>query len=371
MKQILSLVLAILMCAFALVSCSEEGDDGVPDGMARVRSAHLDLQLFYPENWTVSENDTHIRLVSAEQNSLEKQMAASDVTDGAAVLPSNIGNVSVHRIREGVEDLKAYAEGEWRESFSDSFVFEPEVDEHKLGQDPTYTAKYHFASKEGVVLYRFSQTLVLHKGSVYAILFTATPELFDILTTSVSDIRKSLLFEDVSDEENTPLSVAADETVAEDADKIPTKEGLLALTNKGVPFILYYPENASFQVWKNTGFLAIRAEDGASVSVVRGDAYAAQIQNPTDYLDRQYYPSFDALYGSHVELSREVVEHEGAYVVKAVFQATVEGEEFTFLQTLYMRQGYLYNLLYTAKSADYQTHLPAVETMIREFAFKA
>ncbi len=371
MKRVFALLLA-LCAVFCLFSCSEQKEDGVPEGMAVCRNAFLDLRVFYPENWSVSENGESVKLTSAEQNSLESQMSAEDVTDGAAILPSNVGNVSVYRIREDVEDLKSYAEGEWRASFSASFVFDPAVSEGKIGQDPSYTVNYHFASKGGEVLYRFSQTLVLHKGSVYALAFSATPELYDLLRPSFSDICKSIVFEEIAEEDNTALSSPVDATVPEDAAKISEREGMKALTNKGVPYILYYPEGEVWQVAADTGYLALRAESGASVSVVRGDAYAAQIQTPEDYLDRQYYPSFDALYGTHTELSRkELAREDSVFGIEVTFTAVIEGEEFTFVQALYMKQGYLYTLLYTAKSAEYETYLPAVELMISNFTFKA
>lgn len=371
MKRLLSLILALIFCAFPLVSCSEEGESDVPAGMARAKSAALDLWLFYPESWSITENEQTLRLVSAEQSSLEGQMSAADVTDGAAVLPSNIGNVSVCRLKDGVEDLKAFAEGEWRENFSEKFVFDEKVDERKLGQDPTYTAFYHLAaSKEDKILYRFSQTLILHKGTVFALTFTATPELYDILEEAVGEIRSSVTFTEIAEADNTPLRTTADPVVKEDAEKFVQKEGLTALTNKGVEFVLYYPSEG-WTVVTDSGYLAIANEDGASVSVVKGDAYAAQIQTPTDYLEKYYYPTFDALYGTHKELSRrEVTDRADAWLLEATYSATVGGEDYTFLQALYFRNGYIYTLLYTAKTELFDAHLAEAETMVREFTLK-
>lgn len=372
MKRIFSLLFACLFCVLTFVGCANEGESDVPAGMARVKNSALSLWLFYPETWTVAENGEFLKLVSQEQNSLEGQMSASDVTDGGAVLPSNIGNVALYRIQEDVQDLKAYAEGKWREGFSSRFVFDPAVEERLLGSDETYTVKYHFAAESGEALYRFSQTLILHDGAVYALVFTATPELFDILEDSFRDISKSVTFEEVPQEENSPLSTPADPTVAEDAERIPQKEGLVPLTNKGVEFILYYPQNDVWQVEVDSGFLALKAECGATVSVVRGDAYAARIQTPEDYLDRQYYPMFDALYAGHTETARKSeTRDDGVYLLRAEFDAVIEGEDFSFVQVLYMKHGYIYTLLFTAKSADYASLLADVDAMIASFEIKA
>lgn len=370
MKKLFSLILAILCLSLPLVSCSNEQESDVPAGMARAKNAAMDLWVFYPENWTVAENGEQLKLVSAEQNSLENQMSAEDLTDAGAVLPSNIANVSITRLAEDVEDLKAYSTQAWGR-FDAHFVFDAAVEEKNLGADDTITRTYHYASVEGKVLYRFSQTFVLHAGTVYAVTFTATDSLFELLSESAKEIRKSLTFEKVEEADNTPLSAAADETVEEDEARVPAKDGLVALTNAGVEYILYYPASSGFATAVSSGFLALRHTDGATVSVVRGDAFAAQIQTPAAYLDTQYYPSFDALYGKHTETAREQVKRDDCALLTVRYDATVDGEAYSFYHALYMRQGYIYTLLYTAKAADFDTHFSAVQTMVSEFEFKA
>lgn len=368
MKRLLALLLALAFCLLSLCACAGGGEEDVPSGMLRARSAELDLWLFYPEAWLVAENNQVLKLISAEQNSLENQTSA--VTDGGAVLPSNVANVTVCRMAEGVSDLEEYATGEFRLGFSEKFVFQETADLRKHGKDDGYTIRYHLAgSEQGKILYQFTTTLILHDGQVYAMTFTAVPELYELMETTVSDMRRSITFEKVSEEANTPLTAPPSETVPESADKIVQKEGLSALTNAGVNFILYYPSER-WSVTMDSGFLAIRTESGASVSVVRGDAFSAQVQSPKDYVDQYYYPSFDALYGSHEELSRKETQREDAHLTEVTYQAEIEGESYTFVQALYFRGGYLYTLLYTAKTAEFDTYLGDVNTMIAEFTLK-
>ncbi len=364
MKKTISLLLLFLLVLPLLAACGEEAPSDIPDGMARAKNDAMDLWVFYPETWSVAENADVLKLTSAEQNSLEGQMTAGDVTDGAAVLPSNIANVTVVALEETAEDPEAFLDA-WKRGFADTFVFDETVEKKKLGADETRSFTYRLVGSGEDALYFFRQTLVFHRGQIYAVTFSATPELYELLLSSAETIVNSLTFEKVSAEENSPLSDPADATVKGEA--LPEKDGLVALTNAGVDFVLYYPEKG-WTPTADTGFLAVRAEDGATVSVVRGDAYAASIQTPEQYLEEQYYPSFDALYGAHKELSREAELRAEDYCLTVSYESEIGGETYVFFQAIYLRQGYLYTLLYTAKSADYEAHLAEVQKMADAFS---
>ncbi len=372
MKKTISLILVMILVALPLLSCSKDMDPDAPEGMLTARSAELDLRVFYPENWSITENGKQLKIVSAEQMSLEGQLNSADVTDGKAILPSNVANVIVHLLKRDVSDLETYAEGEYLESFNERYVFDPEVYSKPTSTgDARRIYTYRLIGDNETVLYRFSQMLVLHDECVYAVTFTATNELYELLLSDARDVMESLVFDEISEEDASALTTAVD--AAKKENEIPQKDGFYALSNDGVDFILYYPKEAGWKIAADTGYLALEQESGASVSVARGDGVGVRIGSLEEYLDEYHFPSVDALLGSHTEAedARVFEEREDALLCRTTYSACAEGEEYTFhLALFYRKSGYIYTLLYTAKTAEYQAYLPSVETMIDEIVFE-
>lgn len=353
MKRVFCLILCIL-CLYGLCACAR-GEEGVPEGKLRARSAELDLYVFYPNTWTVEQNDSCLKLVSAEEKAL--------LTEGAALSANRppLANVTIMRLHaDPVPDsIAAYAAQGYRQAFGEAYRFEGDPEIGVTGGVESYTFTYRKLSGEEVE-YCFRQCVLLHGGSLWALTYTATPSLFESFLEDAKALMQSLTFE-ASESDDVPSR-------AQNSDTETPPEGYRIATNDGVHFKLCYPERG-WEVVQDTGIITLRAHDRATVSVSTFWS-GADINSLEQYADERYYPDFDALYGAHTELSRSADSPDGVARLTLSYTAVIEGENFTFLQAMYARAGYIYTVLYTAKSAAFETHLSEVEDMLTRFKFK-
>lgn len=377
-RKLIALLLCVCTVLCTLCACANQTEDGVPQGKLRAKSAALGLWIFYPEAWSVVENDTVLKIASYEETTLSNPDAYVYAQD-ASVSLANLVVVRLDTGKEGAQDLDEYANEVYPALFSDDYVFDTTPERPAAGTTPRVIYTYHKLDAQGKVQYRFCQCLAEHSGAIYAVTFTATDNLFSQFLSEAKEAMLSLTFEFVPDGENTPIANPASAPVM--TGTIPQKAGYAVLTNDGVPYYLYYPEN-EFTPVAESGFLALEASDHASVSVSTFDRGSTEFTNLSTYLDERYFVEFDKLYGSHTELSRRTEELADRSLCEVEFTSVISGEAYRFRLSLLYHASILEGpislvtgdliclVLYTARDADYETHLASVDAIVRELDFK-
>lgn len=157
MKKTVTLILAVIMLAAALVSC---GKSDVPSGMQRVESNFIDYDFFVPLTWTI------------------------DVSTGFAAATDTAGrSVSMTRVTpaEGYESIDDYYKNYYVKTLGDTFkeisLAESYTENQKLGNAPA--CKYVLTMKIGESEYRAVQVVGSYKYHLYIFTYFATAENFD------------------------------------------------------------------------------------------------------------------------------------------------------------------------------------------------
>ena len=157
MKKILSVILAIAMCAVALVSCSK---DDTPDGMKLASTEAASYQLYVPEDWEVGLTEVY---------------TTANAKD--AVLP----NVSATTYE--FDDPTATIELWWETSKDELTLGFGEIvmiSESDTVLDGRNAKQYVYSAKMGDVEYTFHQVAAItSSGVVYLLTFTSSPDSYE------------------------------------------------------------------------------------------------------------------------------------------------------------------------------------------------
>ncbi len=162
---------------------------------------------------------------------------------------------------------------------------------------------------------------------------------------------------------------------AEEDPNVP--EGFLLAENEGADYYFYYPETWLLDR-SDAGMTSafVSETDFSNVSVT---AFTASIQYPTlaSYAEEYYLKQFtDNFQNLEVErnqdgsLKRTVLTVDGREAISFTYKATFSGEEYSFRAWLISDSGYVYTVLYTAKTSAYETHLPYAEQIAQNIRFK-
>jgi hypothetical protein len=153
------------------------------------------------------------------------------------------------------------------------------------------------------------------------------------------------------------------------ADNGDVPEGMILMSNDIVDYTAYIPQNWIVITDKNAGYCtAYYSEtDRTNISVTAFEAeedYAS-----IDEFWASYEEDFNATFGELSDLTSEQIVLGGYGANRYVFNATVTGIEYKYMQVVCIKGLTVYILTYTAPSASYDTHLADAESVITTFKF--
>lgn len=167
MKKI-SLLLAILMIALPLVSCSQNTDDA-PDGMKLITADNevVNYKLYVPDDWTPSISTGAV---------------------GAYCSNSDTTNVSVMAWNvDSSETLDTWWD-KYRKDFDLVFKDFELTSEETTTLGGVTAKKYAYTAKLGEYTYTYVQCACLHFGMVYVMTFTTMPDLYEQHADEFNDV---------------------------------------------------------------------------------------------------------------------------------------------------------------------------------------
>lgn len=157
MKKI-AFLLAVIMLALPLASCSEDSDVKVPNGMQLCTNDVINYNLFVPKDWTQSISTGAVGAYCSNEDPTNVTVMAWNV-DSSTTLDS------------------------WWDGYVSDFklVF----DEMKLESKDNTTLggvaaqKYTYTAKLGEYEYYYVQCACIHWSMVYVLTFTSSPERYE------------------------------------------------------------------------------------------------------------------------------------------------------------------------------------------------
>ena len=154
-------------------------------------------------------------------------------------------------------------------------------------------------------------------------------------------------------------------------------EGFLLAENEGADYYFYYPETWLLDRTDAGMTSAFVSEtDFSNVSVTAftvSGQYTSLEQYAREYYLKQFSDNFNNLepeYNQDGSLKRNNLKIDDRDAVTFQYKATFAGEEYSFRAWLISDSGYVYTVLYTAKSDVYENHLSYAELIAENIRFK-
>jgi len=154
-------------------------------------------------------------------------------------------------------------------------------------------------------------------------------------------------------------------------------EGFLLAENEGADYYFYYP-----QTWVldrcDAGMTSayVSETDFSNVSVT---AFTASMQYPSllDYAENYYFTQFRDNFNNLTvdrnqdgSLKKSVLKIDECDAIAVNYRAAFYGEEYSFRVWMISYNGYIYTVLYTAKTPLFETNLEMAEAVATNLQFK-
>ncbi len=150
--------------------------------------------------------------------------------------------------------------------------------------------------------------------------------------------------------------------------KTDAPDGMKNASAENAKFYLYVPESWYEQTEINSAVSPMR--DGANVNATTYLADTAY--TPVTYWETKALPEIKIAFKDVAVVEAECGETElgGLKAMRYVYDATLGGVSYRFMQIITVNSNMVYALTYTAKPEHYATHLEDVESIRAAFAFK-
>ncbi|MBQ8496480.1 MAG: hypothetical protein IJ489_03370 [Clostridia bacterium] len=177
-KKIISLILALSLCAVLLCSCNKKDED-IPDGMQLVTSEFMDSKFFVPNDWT-PEITTGTLVAKAEDNS----------------------NVSVQKMTPSgsYSSADSYFRTDYFPKLTSTFknivLLEEEcsIENQTFGKEENGAVKYVYTVESDGSTYKIMQYFSVYSGYLYILTYTAEESVFADHLEDVSSIVKNFVY---------------------------------------------------------------------------------------------------------------------------------------------------------------------------------
>ncbi len=145
--------------------------------------------------------------------------------------------------------------------------------------------------------------------------------------------------------------------------------GMKALSNELVDYNLYVPTGWTEDI--STRFVSAYVSDNDRTNV---SMEAFEIEKPDGMTPASFWESyqadFEATFSDMELLSSDSMLLGGQPAMKYVYNATVTGDSYRFMQVICIRGVTVYIFTYTASPDRYDVHLQAVEAILSYFSFR-
>ena len=177
-KKIISLILAVSLCAALLCSCNKK-DEEIPDGMQLVTSDFMDSKFFVPNDWT-PEITTGTLVAKTDDNS----------------------NVSVQKMTPSGSYSSAdnYFRTDYFPKLTSTFknivLLEEEcsIENQTFGKEENGAVKYVYTVESDSSTYKIMQYFSVYSGYLYILTYTAEESVFADHLEDVSSIVKNFVY---------------------------------------------------------------------------------------------------------------------------------------------------------------------------------
>lgn len=170
LKKFAVTVIAVLLCATALMSC---GDKAEHSGYKLASGESGDFDFYVPQSWTVSMT----------QGTVAAYCSSADASS-ISVMPGELEHAD-----STVDDWWESYESEFSEIYSDYTLIEAKDD--SLGGNAAKT--YVFSAKLGDNEYHFEITATVKGSYIYMLTFTSTPDKYENHADTLADVKEFIV----------------------------------------------------------------------------------------------------------------------------------------------------------------------------------
>ena len=378
-KRTVAVLLLLVTVITVFASCTvEKAYPGAPKGMRPCNDGAEGVIMYVPANWSV---DDSTRIPTAFFSNTEQSMVTL-VTVPEAEWKGGTPDKTIPQYwneqRVKFETMKEFNVQKPSEDAADELYFTDVIAENK--QIFEYRYSFKLSSQGSDVKYCFSQAFVENPNTkaLHIITYSAIDTYFDTHIEDVSNIFKNLKF--VTEPEPFKDSVPDASFITVEN----TPEGYSAVTGEHIDYILFVPSD--WTPLLNTGITAASAPNNPSVSCsVTGfnlenndrvidpsdfDSYFAALEKTIvdtfgnisfDDVNAKYTPTKIGVTGTEATLDAR----------KYVYRVAVNGTEYTYDQYIVVFQGYVYQITFCCKTADYPSYSSIFNEIASNFKFKA
>ncbi len=352
MKRIVKLICTAILAVMLILSFASCANDDTPDGYQLVACEGDKFRLYVPTQWILN---TTGGITSAYYTSdAEISVSVNVAEDAEGLTLDEYWSVCD-------EKYKAELDGYTYDGSMEKIVLGG-----RAGQQYVFTAnltRYGDAEDKAVTKeYKFLHAMAQNEGETYILLYSAPTEDFDSLLETVEG--------NASDEGIIPYFKFAEAYVSEDgekefSDKVTPPEGMKLASTDERPYRFYIPE--SWMINQRTDATAAYASDSDSSNVnVQMYMTSSNVETVSDHFAK-LEETYKATFSAYTLLSDDEIKMDGVSAHKYTYTAVVGGEEFKIVQAIVRKGEMFYYVTFTAKSENFEKHIPDVNKMIENF----
>lgn len=160
-------------------------------------------------------------------------------------------------------------------------------------------------------------------------------------------------------------------------EEVEIPSGFALAENKNTDYYFFYP--ADWTLDRNDAGMTSAFASETDFSNVSITAFTASAQYPTllDYVEKYYFVKFEDNFNNlEIErnqdqsLKRSAMKIDGCDALAVNFKATFSEESYSFRAWFVSFNGYIYTILYTAKTDAFEGHLEVAEAMAKALKFR-
>ena len=342
--RVLTLLLAVCLCAVGLVACKSGEDADLPENMKHATVAGAYYRLYLPADWNL--------------------LTETGVSGGYA----SMQNKAVIYVKEYDNPDELTAADFWStvlvpallETFDGSSeVTSGEPLSGKLGDVDALTFAYE-GTRE-MVTYQGQDVVCLKDGKVYVLTYCARKDLYEGYLGVFNTVKTNFAFKDIPFEPDEPIN-----TVDPNAE---APEGMQLASNDDVAYRFYVPASWVLDKSLPTSSAYVSESDRSNVNVTVFMPDEGQFSSVDAYFDF-CKSELETTMTFEGEVESEEFTLDGCKGKMYRYTATFGGKTYRFAQTIASYRGMIYTVTYTAKVDTFDTHYQSYRDILSAFDFR-
>ena len=361
MKKLTRAVALLLLLSLALclmVSCRDEEEEPVPEGMMIANVKDDDFRLYVPTTWNLNTAygkagayynlDTQ-STVSVTKYPITDQMRTALPEGGDA--QANIARLDAYHAAYCMPAIEGTATG-GVETYQD--------DLQSVLLDTVTARYYHMRAKVNGKNLHFVQVVGEKNEAFYVFTFICHEDLYTNLLPAVETMLENFIFADPYLPDDYARAPGEDEN---------TPEGMILVSNSDVAYCFYVPDTWTVS-FEQEIFAAYLESDRTNVSVVPYMPSAPSM-SVGDYFS-MCADKMKEVGGedSFSLICEEQVELGGRTATAYTYTYRVGGTTYQYRQIVAAYKSMLYSMTYTALPENFEAHLGDLDAMIKAFSFR-